>query len=629
MSTGSGEAWTFDLPVQGEIEDLTCDSVRVGSRAAEVTAQQVGRNFFATLPLHEGENVVRASCRRGGKVVALSPAHIREEKLHAAPTARVRVRVEDQTIRLNAGASSPFDVPLTQFRWASTPSNPAPLMQSGGKGLDASDQRTLELATPQHDGNYIVALEVRDALNRKDSAEAMFEVRNGVAAEIDPRERPSWVDSLILYGAAPYEFAPPTFSGIRDRLDEIAALGANAVWISPATRAAPDDFGYAVMDHLAIDSRFGGDEGFRDLVTTAHRLGLRVLVDFVPNHLASVHPYVLDAEKQGKRSVYYDWFDRDASGAISHYFEWQHLSNLNYDNPQVRNYMTAAFRRMVQEFDVDGFRVDAAWAISRRAPEFWNELRRELQRIKPDVFLLAEASARDPHYFINGFDAAYDWTYQLGEWSWKDLFDADGSPNLAALRADLQATAHDNRHLALHFINNNDSADRFATQHGEPLAKLAATLLFTIPGIPLIYNGDEIAASFQPYDEGPPLNWRDDDPLVQHYRRLSALRLGNSALVSGDLQLLRSNHDNELLAFTRTNAQQRILVLLNFSDREIDVRPRDSELATWKSFAHSRDLLSGQEIEENEGALTFRVPATAARILLTHQEANATQSSQR
>ncbi len=546
-----------------------------------------------------------------------SPTHLYEEKLRAAPTARVRVRVEDQTIRLNAGASRAFDVPLTDLRWTSAPSNPAPLMQPSGKSLEVSNDRTVELATPQHDGKYIVALEVRDALNRKDTAEGMFEVRNGIAAEIDLRERPSWVDSLIVYGAAPYEFAPPTFAGIRDRLDEIVALGANAVWISPVTRAAPEDFGYAVMDHLAVDPRFGGDEGFRNLVTTAHRLGLRVLVDFVPNHLASVHPYVLDAEKQGKRSVYYDWFDRDANGAITHYFDWQHLANLNYDNPQVRNYMKAAFRRMVQKFDVDGFRVDAAWAISRRAPGFWNELRRELQRIKPDVFLLAEASARDPHYFINGFDAAYDWTYQLGEWSWKDLFNADGSPDLTALRADLQATAQDNRHLALHFINNNDTAERFATRHGEPLAKLAATLLFTIPGIPLIYNGDEIAASFQPYDEGPPLKWRDDDPLVQHYRRLSTLRLDNPALVSGDLQLLRSNRDDKVLAFTRTNAQQRILVLLNFSDRDVDVHPQDrAALARWKVFSHSRELLSGKAMHASEREPVFRVAATSAQILL-------------
>lgn len=596
--------------------DLSCDSIRVHSPLADVQAVQVAQQFFAEVPLQQGFNELRASCWSHGKEIAVSPTHIRNEQLTARPEAQVRLRIEDGLIHLSAGASRAFDVPIEQFHWSAAAANPAPLRLPSGEVLASGNEKSLELAPPQHDGDYIVQLEIEDALHRRDRAATMFRVSGGVAEEVDPRERPDWVDSLILYGAAPYEFSPPDFAGIRDRLDEIAGLGATAIWISPITAAAADDFGYAVLNHLAIEARFGGDSQFRQLVSTAHQLGLRVIVDFVPNHLASSHPYVRDADLFGQRSVYYNWFDRDAEGAISHYFDWQHLSNLNYDNPEVQNYMIAAFDRMVHEFDVDGFRVDAAWAVSRRAPEFWNRLRRELQRIKPDVFLLAEASARDPHYFINGFDAAYDWTYRLGEWSWNDLFGEDGGLHLDALRADLQATARDDRHLTLHFLNNNDTAKRFAAAHGIPMAKLAATLLFTIPGIPLIYNGDEMAATFLPYDEGPPLPWNDAHPLTQHYRQLAKVRTANSALLTSELHILKSNDDARVLAFTRSNSAQRILVILNFSDREVEVRPEDhDELAMWSEFSRSRDLLTGERVSTSTRRPRFRVAPMAARVL--------------
>jgi glycosidase len=149
-----------------------------------------------------------------------------------------------------------------------------------------------------------------------------------------------------------------------------------------------------------------------------------------------------------------------------------------------------------------------------------------------------------------------------------------------------------------------------------PAAQLAATLLFTIPGIPLIYNGDEIAASFLPYDEGPPLQWNDRDSLVQHYRQLAQLRTKNSALTSGELHSLKSDHDAQLLAFTRSDSAQRILVLLNFSERELEARPQDRDgLAIWSEFSRSRDLLSGERVRTSARHPRFRVAPMAARVL--------------
>lgn len=124
--------------------------------------------------------------------------------------------------------------------------------------------------------------------------------------------------------------------------------------------------------------------------------------------LSSHHHYYRDELARGARSPYYDWFERDNTGEVTHYFDWTHLLDLDYDNPEVRNYITAALARFVRDYDVDGFRVDASWAVARRAQEFWPSVRAELKRIDPDIFLLAEASAREPYHVANGFDAAYD-----------------------------------------------------------------------------------------------------------------------------------------------------------------------------------------------------------------------------
>jgi glycosidase len=77
----------------------------------------------------------------------------------------------------------------------------------------------------------------------------------------------------------------------------------------------------------------------------------------------------------------------------------------------------------VRDIGVDGFRMDVAWGVKGRRPDFWPRWRREMKRINPDLFLLAEASGVDPYYFANGFDVAYDWTRSLGQWAWSSGFD--------------------------------------------------------------------------------------------------------------------------------------------------------------------------------------------------------------
>src|SRR5690606_12749843 len=129
---------------------------------------------------------------------------------------------------------------------------------------------------------------------------------------------------------------------------------------------------------------------------------------------------------------------------------------------------------------------------------FWTAWRDELRRIKPDLLLLAEASVRDPFYGDQGFDAAYDWTEALGEWAWRDAFDSERTAALlrTAIAASQEAAQEA---LVFRFLDNNDTGARFIERYGPQRARLAAVLLLTLPGLPMIYTGQEVGARFEPY----------------------------------------------------------------------------------------------------------------------------------
>jgi cyclomaltodextrinase len=626
LDTVGGDAWTFALPVSGRFAPEHCDAIAIESPRARIEALRIDNRFFAEVPLLAGRNELRAVCSQENRERARSTPQTWRVRLDDLPVARIRVRTEAASIHLDAGHSAPapaLSAPLTRFEWRARSDNAEPLRTIEDKPLSAGGtvvDKQLQLAAPTRDGEYYVNLRVTDAIGRVDESTAVFRVEGGKPHSIDlDSEHPAWVDSAVLYGVAPYMFEPQNFRGIEERLDEIAALGATAIWISPVTAAAPDDFGYAVTDQFSIREDFGGQRGLHSLVEAAHRQGLRILVDFVPNHFSQYHPYFSAAERDGKRSPYFDWFDRDAAGAVTQYFDWKHLKNLNFDNPAVRNHIVAAATRFVRAFDVDGFRVDASWAVARRAPEFWPELRAELKRIDPDIVLIAEASAREDYHVSNGFDAAYDWTENLGEWAWREAFRSNGSVDVDRLRS---ALTNEGRGLPpdsfiLRFVNNNDTGERFATRFGENTARLGATLLFTLHGIPLIYNGDEIGAAFEPYDEGPPIRWQET-ALTDHYRQLASVRRSNPALRSREMTLLKTSHADSVLVFQRPGATmaEDVLVLLNFSDAPHLVAPVDDYSRTvLSSLGASIDLLSGSPVSIQPRSGSIRVPANSALIL--------------
>jgi cyclomaltodextrinase len=629
FDTAGGDAWTFDKHVTGRVSPSDCDEVIVETPAGAAIALIADGRFSVEVPLRSGMNEIQALCKSKENEVARSNPQRWLNRIDDKPRAWARVRVAGDTVLMDAGRSEPAEgiaAVINQYEWRARPGNSAPLtLTSDAPSLDtaAATTESIQIRPPTKDGEYYVTLRVTDALGRSDESTAVFQVVEGKPKEVDlAHHRPAWTRDAVIYGVSPFAFQKHSYEEIRARLREISQLGATVIWLSPITAAPSDDFGYAVTDHFRSRLEFGPEKQLRALIDAAHAFGLRVIMDFVPNHLSVEHRYYIDAARQQALSPYFAWFERDDAGEPTHYFDWEHLKNLEYDNPEVQRYMIEAFAHWVREFGVDGFRVDVSWGVRERAPEFWPRWREELKRIDPDLLLIAEASARDGYYFTQGFDAAYDWTEQLGQWAWHDVFVGESSlPKLDQLRTALKNSSVElpEPGPVFRFLNNNDTGERFITRYGLNQTRVAAVMLLTLPGLPLIYNGDEVGAQFQPYEEQP-IAWRDRHKLTSYYRQLVQLRRSLPALSSSELELLSTNRDDAVLAYIRRpmldarpssscHDGRSALVVLNFSRDAIEVRLPPTPAITNKL----QDAMTGQPVVISDNQISTK--PSSARVL--------------
>jgi glycosidase len=434
-------------------------------------------------------------------------------------------------------------------------------------------------------------------------------------------ENTAWVDQAVVYGLIPRNFPKPGFQGIVQHLDRLKELGISAIWLSPVNQTPLGNYGYHVMDYFELEEAYGTKEDFQKMVDEAHARGIRVLMDFVPNHTTEHHRYFEDTIRRGKESPYWDFYDRDEKGAHTNYFHWSYLPNLNFNNPKVVRWITEAFAYWVREFDVDGFRVDVAWGIRQRNPEYWPHWRAELKRIKPDLLLLAEAGARDEYYFTEGFDSAYDWTDELGHGAWEHVFE-DRSLLCERLKTALtnQGRGFHADALIFRFLNNNDTGARFITRYGVAMTRVATALLLTLPGLPCVYLGDETGTEFLPYKTREPFDWSaDPHELLNYHKKLITLRHEMPALYSRTWEILETTPQQKVFAYLRwvEEGSRPVLVLLNFFDADVPacVNIPEGFAAGWRGHV-MEDLLTGQQYPAPDSLeIKLTMPAMTALLL--------------
>jgi glycosidase len=619
---GNVEAWTWVKQVHVGVSEGECERVLLRLNGQEIQTEPQGDSFAGEVQLTGGENQVSAVCVQPGGAEVQSEPVVYTVRLRQAPTATIQTALENGQIVLDGSESKPAEGTesvVTEYLWSARDSNPARIQELVGEVNGPS----LTITPPTTDGEYYIRLQVKDEAGREDSSMIYFIVENGQPRIPDyDMENPAWIETAVVYGIIPFLFGSPAFQAIRERLDEFVDLGINAIWLGPINTHPADDYGYAVENYFGLDPAYGTKEDFRDLVQAAHEVGIRVLMDFVPNHTSNTHPYFLDAQR-GSKSNYWDFYDRDAEGNYTYYFEWSHLPNLNYDHPEVRQMMIEAFSYWVREFDVDGFRVDVVWGVQERRPEFWPEWRRALKRIKPDLMLLAEASAREPYYFENGFDVAYDWTYAVGSWAWKVVWDAYKLRLLSYNLTDALTNRPEGFHpdaVIFRFLNNNDTGDRFITRYGEGVTRVATVLLLTVPGVPSIYTGDEYGLAFEPYQQLEPLVFEEQFPgLREYHKKLIALRKSIPSLHSRLWTLITPDAvPQTVFSYVRydESGDAPVLVLLNFSEEPavfaFDIPAEFGEPAGDELY----DLLAEETVPAVvTGRIQASVPPQTARLL--------------
>ena len=620
-----GDVWAWEKWISGSCAGMPADAtIAVRVNCENVAAYRTADRFVATVRLQPGPNeVVAVATLASGEEFTSAPV-THTVRLTPRPVSRIEIRIEDNGIVLDGASSAPSDydrVPIASYRWSARPGNPETIADPAPAGASEVGAERMTIPAPATDGEYYVSLEVLDAAGRSDTSTACFAVEQGEARVVDPVTSVApWVADAVVYGMVVRNFTDAGFRGVTARMSELAELGVTAIWLAPITRTFPGDFGYAVTDYFDVRPEYGTLDDFRDMVREAHSRGIRVLMDFVPNHTSDQHPYFEHAKTHRAASPYFDWYDRDADGTPTHYFQWKHLPNLNFDNPDVRRFMTEAFAFWMRECDVDGFRVDVAWGIKERRPDYWLGWSAELNRIKPDSLLIAEASARDPFYVHNGFDAAYDWTDDLGVWAWTEVFTSDAPMSTAMPKAlTNHGFGYDPDSLILRFLNNNDTGERFISTHGVGYYRVAMAMLMTLPGIPCVYTGDEVGAPYKPYETASEIAWDDPHELRPFVRRLIEIRRGNPSLFGTGWRQLEAEPSTELFAYVReSDGNPPVAVVLNFSDTEVQARlPLPAELAR----DNLTDIWSGERIPGNGESLITSLPAWGFRMLMPFEEA--------
>ena len=385
-------------------------------------------------------------------------------------------------------------------------------------------------------------------------------------------QHPEWSYGAVLYEMNVRQLTPEgTLRAAAARLEFLRDLGVDAVWLMPIypigekNRKGTLGSYYSIRDYCAVNPELGTMDDFDDFVAEAHRLGMKVLMDWVANHTSRDARWIA-----GKPA---SWYERDASGEPAVPWDWTDTAKLDYANRDVWEAQAAAMEFWIARHAVDGFRCDMAMLVPIG---FWQYAAARLRRVKPDLFLLAEAEQRN--LFDDGvFDACYGWEMHH---LLNDV--AQQRVRVTALRDWLRADRgrYPRSAMRLAFTSNHDEN----SWNGSEFARMGAArgimaaFTFVVPGgLPLIYTGQEVGYdhSFAFFDRDPiPAESYRANAYTEFYRRLTELRHANPALAAGgrggDMGEISNNAEDCLMTFVREVPGNQVVAVMNLSPYAIE-----------------------------------------------------------
>lgn len=445
----------------------------------------------------------------------------------------------------------------------------------------------------------IMAVMVTSCGQARKNDPATTENRSGVS-------NPVWTKDAVLYELNVRQFTDEgTFAAIIPHVGRLRDLGVDIVWFMPihpigeVNRKGTLGSYYSVRDFMDVNPEFGTMEEFKNLVKVIHEAGMHVIIDWVPNHsswdnmLASEHA---------------DWYRADSSGRFISPYDWTDVIQFDWSSEGLREYMLDALLFWVRDAGIDGYRVDHPHVTPA---DFWAEARVEMEKVKP-VFMMAENEDR-VEFFDNGFDANYSWElhHMMNQVS-------QGKQKQEEMDKILQKgfKTFPSYGYRMRFIDNHDEnswAGTINERMGD--AQLAmAVYMYTIPGIPLLYNGQEAGLNKRlEFFERDPIEWKESD-LRGFYTTMNSLKENNEALhngrFGGDFKLVEIAGDDDVYAFTRTKGENTVFTVINFS-----AEPAIFTVGDVSVTGDFTSLFSNSTVTLNDGA-QFELEGWGYRVLV-------------
>lgn len=428
------------------------------------------------------------------------------------------------------------------------------------------------------------------------------------------KKAPDWYKNAVIYEVNVRHYTPEgTLKAFATHLPRLKELGVDVLWLMPiypiskVKRKGIVGSPYAVHDYKAVNPDFGTTQDLDQVIQQAHQLGMKVILDFVPNHTGWDHVWM---------SQHKDWYTtsqdtichpRDNEGKPT---DWYDVADLNYDNREMRAAMLDAMKYWVKEHDIDGYRMDVAGFVPN---DFWEEVRPALQSIKP-ILMLAEWEDV-PQHFESCFEINYGWAFHklLNNIAQGKSKAADLTAHYTAVKAKFPADA-----AQLLFITNHDENTWNGTEFkrmGKAVDAMAA-LTFTYEGVPLIYSGQEMENKKQlPLFEKDVIDYPKLNANKQwFYQKLTALKHRNSALWNSTNgaavePLNMEDATGQVYAFKRQKEANKVIAMYNFGAKNIATR-----LIGGTEVGKYTDVFSGKTIDVANNQ-RFDLPAWGFLIL--------------
>ncbi len=391
------------------------------------------------------------------------------------------------------------------------------------------------------------------------------------------RPSPAWLTDGVIYQIQPRAFTPEgTLKAAQARLPKLAELGVTVLYLCPIF-VADDDMDqafwsprqkksgmnnprnpYRMKDFYHVDPEYGTDQDLKEFVAAAHVLKLRVMLDMVYLHCGPKAVFIASNP---------DFVKRADDGKVKN-AGWS-FPGLNFASAGLREYLWKNMEGWIRDFDVDGFRCDVADQVPL---DFWEEGRARIERIKPDVGMLAEGTRKEDQ--LKAFDLDYGWGGAFAQ-----LQDGEAIRKLWTAMRDQRPRhgAKFARFIDNHDIANDDYENRIEKRWGAARVEAALVWLFTMDGVPFLYNGQEVADTARHSIFGrAPIHWANGETAAGKARfafvqKLCALRKAEPALMKGELTWLDNDQPQAVSAFVRGLDGARVISVINLTDKPVKV----------------------------------------------------------